>query len=111
MMATPNRMGAHTPGPWEVTATPGTPRVRPMRLTSYHAISPDGGPALAVLPNGRRDIQDANARLIAAAPDLLEALESIALAPCACIPPEIEGESTIVCHGCIARAAIAKAEG
>lgn len=42
----------------------------------------------------------ANARLIAAAPDLLEALRPFAQFACGC------GE----CHNCIAQAAIAKAE-
>lgn len=63
----------HTPGPWRVAGTPDTPTARAMRITRYHTIAPEGGPALAVLPDGRRDIQDANARLIAASPDLLEA--------------------------------------
>ena len=55
------------------------------------------------------------ARLLAAAPALLSerdrlraALEEIAGAPCACIEPDFPGESTIVCHGCIARAALAE---
>jgi hypothetical protein len=35
-----------------------------------------GGPAIAYLPQGREDIQEANAHLIAAAPDMLEALKA-----------------------------------
>jgi len=66
----------HTPGPWSIVATPDMPRVRAFRSTSWHAIAPLGGPALAILPNGRRDTQDANAALIAAAPDLLLACEA-----------------------------------
>ena len=103
-------MSKHTPGPWDVAATPDTPSVRPMRITRFHAVAPASGPVLAVLPAGRRDVQDANARLIAAAPELLEALKDIALSPCACIPAEF-GESAITCNRCLARAAIAKAEG
>lgn len=53
--------------------------------------------------------QQANARLIAAAPDLLEALEKIATVKCiqfAELPPDNCG-----CVGCLARAAIRKAKG
>jgi hypothetical protein len=50
----------------------------------------------------------ANARLIAAAPDLLEALRPFA--NYACDPP-CPGAPVHWCHNCIARVAIAKAEG
>ena len=54
--------------------------------------------------NGRRDEVDANVRLIAAAPDLLEALRNLLKVH--------EGEGGTTHHaGDIARAAIDKAEG
>ena len=65
----------HTPGPWSIFSHPNSPRLRPKRLTRYFEIAPKAGPALAILPEGRADIQEVNARLIAAAPDLLEALK------------------------------------
>lgn len=64
----------HTPGPW--THQRIGPRRGPVRLTDRtFIVVPHGGPAFAYLPEGRDDIQAANARLIAAAPDLLAAAE------------------------------------
>lgn len=66
-----------TPGPWN------THRIRvierSVKINEHVAIRPDGGPTFAYLPAGRNDrleIQEANAALIAAAPDLFEALKS-----------------------------------
>jgi hypothetical protein len=67
----------HTPGPWRVATTPDSPREKAVRLTRFHSIGVNGGPAIAMLPDGQRDIQDANARLIAVAPELLAALEDV----------------------------------
>jgi hypothetical protein len=66
---------------------------------------PLGGPALAYLPEGREDIQEANASLIAAAPELLKALKK-ALNESGC-------DGDLCCYEWhdVARAAIAKAEG
>lgn len=61
-------MSAHTPGPWRVGIT-------------GHAVYQVNEPELRVAlcsdleENGGRSVEKANARLIAAAPDLLEALE------------------------------------
>jgi hypothetical protein len=97
---------SHTPGPWCVRDIPSKER--------YVGPSSDGGaPSVAIIPAraSRSDAeQAANARLIAAAPELLEVL-SIALellhnvAPCT-------GQEDIL-SGCVdaARAAIAKATG
>lgn len=95
----------HTPGPW--TTQDGNPRFGDDWIGVYADDAPDHKmPAMCYGPE-----REANARLIAAAPIMLEALRDIALAPCACIPPDFPGEDAIICHGCIARAAIAKAEG
>jgi hypothetical protein len=47
---------------------------RPVRISQHFAVAPVAGPTLAFLPEGRADMQEANARLIAAAPDLLTCL-------------------------------------
>jgi hypothetical protein len=64
---------AHTPAPW--TATHQTVVQRPVRISRHFAIRPQAGPTLAFLPDERIDIAEANAQLIAAAPELLEALK------------------------------------
>jgi hypothetical protein len=53
----------HTPGPWTAEATENT-----------FSVSEIGGPLLYLLTNPRRGSNEANARLIAAAPELLEEL-------------------------------------
>jgi hypothetical protein len=58
----------HTPGPWEIVNQP---------FLGQDATMVDG----ICLVFGKGKIPDANARLIAAAPDLLAALESICAAP------------------------------
>lgn len=62
-------MSNHTPGPWHVV---GRPRTYP-----YEAITANGPRVLAKLPRYKHGPHEpelqANARLIAAAPDLLEA--------------------------------------
>ncbi len=65
-------MTAHTPGPWTLTDR----RVveRPVRITEHFAIAAPGAPTFAFLPRGRADIQEANARLMAASPKMLAAL-------------------------------------
>lgn len=59
----------HTPGPWTATGHDGKQCV---------IIECDWGSVAKVLPIGAQDQETANARLIAAAPDLLEALEDAA---------------------------------
>lgn len=62
---------SHTPGPWQVV-TPA----RPMDGFT-RAVTDRVGAALAwVLPHGAGGADEANARLIAAAPELLAALEA-----------------------------------
>lgn len=88
--------GGHTPGPWETWQAPGTSwwTVRAVyhddmgrRVTAYPAICNAG-----MQPNG------ANARLIAAAPELLEALKQVV---------SVADRKTVEFD--LARAAIAKA--
>lgn len=67
-------MNKHTPGPWFAVADKGQTIIRTSRSSA--AFSP-----LAIVKGDKRDTlkdQEANARLIAAAPDLLEALEYVA---------------------------------
>jgi hypothetical protein len=68
----------HTPGPWDMIHR--TVSEKPLRIREHYAIVPTAGPSLAILPDGREarsDIQKANARLIAAAPELLAALKAM----------------------------------
>jgi hypothetical protein len=82
----------HTPGPWHVESRKS--------FGNFYEIR-SGGKGIACIAdeNGR---EEANAALIAAAPDMLEALEKIsALHPVKCILVEVKQ----------ARDAIAKAKG
>ena len=66
-------MSKHTPGPWFAVADKGQTIIRTSRSSA--AFSP-----LAIVKGDKRDTlkdQEANARLIAAAPDLLDALSEI----------------------------------
>ncbi len=63
-------MSAHTPGPWKIGLHDGTRQA----LWSKDGIRI--AEAFSV-PSDRKDQIEANARLIAAAPDLLEMLEAI----------------------------------
>jgi hypothetical protein len=60
-------MTQHTPGPWAITARP----------KGYRLIGTDGKQRIATVEirDEGESIDDANARLIAAAPELLEALQ------------------------------------
>lgn len=91
-------MAEHTPGPWHA------PILNDGSTTGYvWAEEPHGGIVATVMPLGPNDPSDyvANARLIAAAPDMLEVLEDSDYAHCNCESPR-----------CLrARAVIAKARG
>lgn len=85
----------HTSGPWQVQITGG----------EVECVSGAGPGLWAVVQGPDYDTRAANARLIAAAPDLLEALEAIA---------EMTHNAAGGMHAEIydaARAAIAKAKG
>ena len=113
-------MGAkHTPGPWRIDSKDDShvvaghgPATMSVAVASFSGVSPD-------------DEDKANARLIAAAPDLLEALEELEnvlhhAGPCQCCTGNSESRSQLRGRnedgheaGCCvlrARAAIARAE-
>jgi hypothetical protein len=70
-------MSKHTPGPWEANGyhirqrVTGTRSIAEVAYTGPHHTEPHE------YPKSCRLVDEANARLIAAAPDLLEALEAI----------------------------------
>ncbi len=66
-------MSAHTPGPWEQ----GHRHDGDSRSVWYHRAGPNGGTWFR-LANCKGDEAEANAALISAAPDLLEACEALA---------------------------------
>lgn len=104
-------MSKHTPGPWVVDEKwPNT------RFPSYMPISgaigqPQEHRALAnvvtAIGGERYEEGEANARLIAAAPDLLKALERLVLMV-SILPPAMDEPGSAIA---ISRAAIAKARG
>jgi hypothetical protein len=63
----------HTPGPWE-----------PKRIDRHHWVIGDGVARTQVPPEGGEEMIEANARLIAAAPDLLELAHQMARECCDC---------------------------
>ena len=94
-------MTKHTPGPWKCSQHLGHP------AWSVHVDSGDRGRGLIIVDGVAgidREHRLANARLIAAAPELLEALEYIGRF----IDPTAKDAETMVKH---ARIAIAKATG
>ena len=99
-------MSKHTPGPWAYSTSPeGWSYTINIYQAENAAHTPDySDVAFRTCTGGRKAIQEANARLIAAAPDLLEALW-------VCMEHNRlhHGDS----HNTViqARAAIAKAEG
>ena len=114
---------AHTPGPWSVWTCRTVER--PIRITDHLAIRPRGagepagpsGPTFAFIPlgpDGRADLQNGNARLIAAAPELLAACQSAAdvlveAVRSGCDLPDFDPEEHVTVR--LLRAAISKATG
>jgi hypothetical protein len=112
----------HTPGPWTPSFGRGQHGHAWHDATVY--VAPDIFDEIAICPerlvfgpdgNGDETLSrlqvEANARLIAAAPDLLEALRQIAAMERLPIGSVAEEMSTRLRAAQIARAAIAKAEG
>lgn len=109
-------MNAHTPGPWHVRGCDGNPGYAPGR----HIYAPtEGNTGCVAVVTGSL----ANAHLIAAAPDLLAALEALLSERYACEsiildaegkPEEFDANGNWTCNSpasVAARAAIAKARG
>jgi hypothetical protein len=73
----------HTPGPWESTWGWRDDAHGPKKGLHVWSGRSDGEPPIAEIPDNHRldGAQEANARLIAAAPALLAALEAIMVAP------------------------------
>lgn len=99
----------HTPGPWQVNGSwlnieTGN------RHTAVESVLPGGFGMVASLEHSfTRESEEANARLIAAAPELLEALKELVNdGECYCADNVASKET---CRHCKARAAIAKAQG
>jgi hypothetical protein len=97
-------MSAHTPGPWEAENNGHFWEISPKNIVSAQPYRV--GDVCASDPeNPNSGIQEANARLIAAAPELLEALQNIlAVAGVRIDDPRIVQFDA-------ARAAVAKATG
>jgi hypothetical protein len=102
------KMSEHTPGPWEISYG----KIRPARPIEGYTL---GYAPICIVRGDKRlhgnGVREANARLIAAAPELLEALkdlEEYVSNNIICEPTgiDVNGECFIK-----ARAAIAKAEG
>ena len=98
-------MDAHTPGPWKVELPTGYPL-----SAKSNIIKPDGT-VLASINYGIGEEEQANARLIAAAPDLLDALRAIASQAAMTLEtfPNTPGRGDWANVKRIARAAITKA--
>lgn len=92
-------MSKHTPGPWKAVKTTNTPW---SIVVNHDGPLPNEhqGDLLTQISGLRWESDEANAHLIAAAPELLEALKRI-------LENKFEPDKIT----CIAEAAIAKAEG
>lgn len=113
-------MSKHTPGPWFIDEDTLTIRSNAWEASNQMGdyrgcIVADLKPALGATdqddlsicrPHARAET-DANARLIAAAPELLAACERIVKGECTCA----DGGKGFVCDVCEAKAAVAKAKG
>lgn len=95
-------MSAHTPGPWGIVRHPKPAQVKSILSVGFTA---NGMASIAWLTGGAIH-QDANARLIAAAPDLLAALRALVEAQ-----PNYPSGGYVERYVMRAKAAIAKAEG
>jgi hypothetical protein len=108
-----NTQATHTPGPWEIGSINKRDKnlwwsavFTPKSTGKFH--TPRAGEALGV----DREECEANARLIAAAPDLLEALRGLLRETKAKNPsPKVGKDFSLLVHIEGARKAIAKAEG
>lgn len=104
---------AHTPGPWRVSVARMTTRTGTFHSLIDHGDSDTTDPLIAEVYGAtclRSGLdREANAQLIAAAPDLLAALERIAHEPIG--PADASHRAVLASVVEIARAAIAVAKG
>lgn len=102
----------HTPGPWLQEGNWVYAEGDPIRLSGGKEIRPNAFTlSVSPGPDRTREEAEANARLIAAAPELLEALECMIIGACA-VAVLHNGERAVLQDAVnIARAAIAKAKG
>lgn len=94
-----------SPGPWHTQPDSTFSTLGDKRIIAYNNISP------AIAFGGLGEETDANARLIAAAPELLAALKALVLEVELKDNPSDEGASSDCDQMDAARAAISKAEG
>lgn len=87
---------SHTPGPWTYVANWQSPgHLKGGFVKCNYDVEIGVNPRIAfvsVIPQGSQELCDANGRLIAAAPDLLEALEEL-VAECGVDPKPLKGMS------------------
>ena len=119
MSGKPKQM-KHTPGPWrwngmyllqDCPRADGEPgkEENPFSTPAGWPIADDGSAGGEYAPT--IDVTGPDAHLIAAAPELLDALERLLLLDYPTDPTGCGDHCTNFCAWCIARAAIAKAEG
>lgn len=108
-----NKMSKHTPGPWKLyRIASDVVFVNEDRIARGESI-PAYNRKIAEMPNWSDENYDekmANARLITAAPELLEELK-IAVMNCPCSIPERDSGHLAFCRAPIWNELIAKAEG
>lgn len=97
-------MSKHTPGPWVAVKYPDT---------KAHTVWANGVSSLASVKHNQPHTQEANAHLIAAAPEMLEALKALidAFEPYVLDETDADVRERNVAHLIEARAAIRKATG
>lgn len=88
---------AHTPGPWKVMTTNAR-----RRFARFELLGPDREVIAAVIYNDAHNVSQANAALIARAPDLLDQVQSLqatlndAVALCESQRKEIAAQASII---------------
>lgn len=102
-------MSKHTPGPWRARIIPIHQDTIPIEATDAEALVArvNGFPKTPAYAGSGTDDPNANARLIAAAPDLLEALQALMGTCCHLIAWERKWPNVVA----KCKAAVAKAVG